>query len=298
MKKEGYTVMRLRTFKYFFKESFTSLIRNRWMSIASVGAVAAALIILGSFLLISVNFDYILKDVESQVEITAYIEDSIDKSSLSRLDEKIKAIKGVKELEFISKDVAIIEFKEQMGPDLLEGIDNPLPNFFKIKVNNPHDVAEVAQKVEKLAGIEEVKYGKGIVEQLFKIIDWVRIVGLAIMAIFAAVSVFIISNTIRLTVFARRREINIMKFIGATDWFVRWPFLIEGIILGFIGSSIAIGILAGVYNYLYKIIEVNVPMISLLPLQDFYSYGLGFVLIGMVIGAFGSSFSIKRFLRV
>lgn len=290
--------MRVRTFRYFFKESFTSLIRNRWMSIASIGAVAAALIILGSFLLLSVNFNHILSDVESQVEITAYLDESVGKSDMSKLNRQIKSTSGVKELEFISKHEAIEEFKEQVGSDLLEGIGNPLPNFYRIKVNDPHDVAEVAKKVEKLSGIEEVKYGKGIVEKLFKLIYWARIVGIAIMGIFAAVSIFIISNTIRLTVFARRREINIMKYIGATDWFVRWPFLIEGVILGLIGSSIAIAILAGAYDYLYKMIDINVPMISLLSIKEFYNFGLSFVLIGMVIGAFGSSFSIKRFLRV
>jgi len=298
MRKEGYIAVRFRTFKYFFKESFTSLIRNRWMSLASIGAVASALIILGSFLLLSVNFDYILKDVESQVEITAYLEDSVDKAGIDELNNDITVIIGVKEVKFISKEEAIEEFKEQVGRELLEGIENPLPNSFRIKVNNPHEVATIAEKIERFAGIEEVKYGKGIVEKLFNIIYWVRIIGLIIMAVFAAVSIFIISNTIRLTVFARRREINIMKYIGATDWFVRWPFLIEGMVLGLIGSLLAIGILAVAYNYLYITVKLNIPMIALLPIEQFYDYALGFLGIGMLIGAFGSSFSIKRFLNV
>ncbi len=290
--------MRLRTIKYFFRESFTSLVRNRWMSLASIGAVAAALIILGSFLLISVNFDYILKDVESQVEITAYLEDSLDQDEISRLGKDLAVINGIKEIKFISKEAAIEEFKEQVGKELLEGIENPLPDSFRIKVNDPHEVALVAGKIEKYWGIEEVKYGKGIVEKLFNIIHWVRVIGWTIMAVFAAVSIFIISNTIRLTVFARRREINIMKYIGATDWFVRWPFLIEGMVLGLIGSSLAIGVLGIAYNYLYITVKLNIPMISLLPKEQFYNYALGFIGIGMFIGAFGSSFSMKRFLNV
>ncbi len=290
--------MRFSTIKYFFKESFTSLVRNRWMSLASIGAVASALIILGSFLLLSVNFDHILKDVESQVEITAYLEDSLDQDGISRLDKDLAVITGIKEIKFISKEVAIEEFKEQVGRELLEGIDNPLPNSFRIKVNDPHEVASIAEKIEKFSGIDEVKYGKGVVEKLFNIIHWVRVIGLIIMAVFAAVSIFIISNTIRLTVFARRREINIMKYIGATDWFVRWPFLIEGMVLGLIGSSLAIGVLAAAYNYLYITVKLKLPMISLLPKEYFYDYALGFLGIGMLIGAFGSSFSIKRFLNV
>lgn len=290
--------MKLRTIKYFFKESFTSLIRNRWMSLASIGAVASALIIFGSFLLLSVNFDYILKDVESQVEITAYLEDSVDGAGISELNKSIGSIEGVKEVKFISKEDAIEEFKEQVGRELLEGIENPLPNSFRIKVNDPHEVGTVAEKIQRFVGIEEVKYGKGIVEKLFNIIYWMRIIGMVIMAVFAAVSIFIISNTIRLTVFARRREISIMKYIGATDWFVRWPFLIEGMVLGLIGSSLAIGILAVAYNYLFITVKINLPMIALLPIEEFYNYALGFLGIGMLIGAFGSSFSIKRFLKV
>lgn len=290
--------MKLRTIKYFFKESFTSLIRNRWMSLASIGAVASALIIFGSFLLLSVNFDYILKDVESQVEITAYLEDSVDEAGISELNKSIGSIEGVKEVKFISKEDAIEEFKEQVGRELLEGIENPLPNSFRIKVNDPHEVGTVAEKIQRFVGIEEVKYGKGIVEKLFNIIYWMRIIGMVIMAVFAAVSIFIISNTIRLTVFARRREISIMKYIGATDWFVRWPFLIEGMVLGLIGSSLAIGILAVAYNYLFITVKINLPMIALLPIEEFYNYALGFLGIGMLIGAFGSSFSIKRYLKV
>jgi len=290
--------MRLRTFNYFFREAFISFIRNRWMSLASIGAVASALIILGSFLLLSVNFDHILKDVESQVEITAYLEDTVEGSEVSRLNGEISLIGGVKEIKFVSKEAALEEFKQQVGKDLLEGIDNPLPSSFRIKVDNPQDVAQVAGEIQKLQGIEEVKYGKGVVEKLFNIIYWLRLLGLVIMAVFAAVSVFIISNTIRLTVFARRREINIMKYIGATDWFVRWPFLIEGMVLGFIGSAIAIAILAGGYSYLYNIVRLNIPMISLIPMEEFYIYALGFLAIGMFIGAFGSSFSIRRFLHV
>ena len=171
------------------------------MSLASIGAVASAPIILGSFLLLSVNFDYILKDVESQVEITAYVEDTLDQDNLSRLKEDITSTDGVKEAQFISKEEAIEEFKEQVGKELLEGIDNPLPNSFSVKVNNPHEVASVAGKIEGLSGIDEVKYGKGVVEKLFNIIHWIRVIGMAIMVVFAAVSVFIISNTIRLTVF-------------------------------------------------------------------------------------------------
>jgi cell division transport system permease protein len=298
MKKEVSIAMKPRTSKYFIREAFTSLARNRWMSLASIGAVTAALIILGSFLLISVNFDNILKDVESQVEITAYLEDSSGSGDISRLNMELFAVTGVKEVKFISKESALEEFKEQVGKELLEGMENPLQNSFRVKVDNPQEVAQVAEVIQKFSGIDEVQYGKGVVEKLFKIIYWLRLLGFAIMVVFAAISIFIISNTIRLTVFARRREINIMKYIGATDWFVRWPFLIEGMILGLIGSAVAVAILAAGYNYLFFVVKLNIPMISLIPIEDFYSHAFGFLLIGMILGAFGSGFSMKRFLHV
>lgn len=291
-------VMRLRNVGYYFKEAFKSLIRNKWMSIASIGAVAAALIILGSTLLLSMNFDYILKDVESQIEIRAYIKDSVDNETISKLKKDIESIKGVEKVEFVSKSDAWKEFKKQIGEDLLEGMENPLPNSFRINVDNPEQVADVAKQIQKFSEMDKVKYGKDVVDKLFNIIYWTRWVGVVVMIVVAVISIFIISNTIRLTVFARRREINIMKYIGATDWFVRWPFLIEGMLLGLIGSIIAVAVLAFGYNYIYFQVNLNLPMISLIPIESLYGYSKGVLLVGMLIGTFGSSFSLRRFLRV
>lgn len=290
--------MKLRNINYFFKEAFISLVRNRWMSLASIGAVAAALIITGSFLLMSVNFNYVLQDVESQVEITAYLKNSVKEEAIYPMKSQILSFDGVKEVKFVSRQEALEDFKKQVGEDLLEGIKNPLPDQFRIKVKDPQDIARIAKEIEKFEEVDEVKYGKGVVEKLFKIINWLRYVGVIIMVVFAAISVFIISNTIRLTVFARRKEINIMKYIGATDWFVRWPFLIEGMTLGLIGSAIAVLLLAVGYKYIYNTVKLNVPMISLIPINEFTNYAYMFLAIGMFIGAFGSSFSMKRFLHV
>jgi len=290
--------VKFRTVRYFFKEAFANLFRNGWMSLASIGAVASALIIFGSFLMISINFDYIAKTVESQVEITAYVKDSVDQLKMNQIELSIKGLDEVKEVVFVSKEQALEEFKKQVGEELLEGIENPLPNSFRIKVQTPQEVAGVAEKIQKIDGIEEVKYGKGVVEKLFKITYWMRMLGLGVMAIFAVISVFIISNTIRITVFSRRREISIMKYIGATDWFVRWPFLLEGMMLGFSGSLIAIALLALGYSYIYDLVRINIPMISLLPLREFYDYSLGLLIVGTFLGAFGSGFSMRRFLKV
>ncbi|MGB9838961.1 permease-like cell division protein FtsX [Thermovenabulum sp.] len=290
--------MKPRTLKYFLKEAMQSLLRNSWMSIASAGAVASALIILGAFLMLAINVDYIAKDVESQVEITAYIKSGLNQLQVDLLKKQLQIMEEISDFKYISKEDAFEEFKKQVGPELLEGIENPLPDSFRIKVKTPQQVESVAQKVKTLEGIEEVKYGKGIVEKLFKITYWMRLIGIVAMLAFALLSIFIISNTIRITVFARRREIQIMKFIGATDWFVRWPFFIEGMILGLVGSAVAIIILAVTYNYFYSTIKLNLPMISLVPVEGFYVYLPYFGLMGMLLGALGSAFSLKRFLKV
>jgi cell division transport system permease protein len=144
-----------------------------------------------------------------------------------------------------------------------------------------------------------VKYGKEIVDKLFKITGIIRFVGIGVMAVLSIISIFIISNTIKLTVYARRREIEIMKYIGATDWFIRWPFLIEGMVLGFLGSLIAVGVLNVAYYYLFNFVVLNIPIITLLPFDVFlYDLSIWFLGIGTFIGAVGSGISIRRFLRV
>jgi len=294
--------LKIRTFGYFIKEAVKSMFRNGLMSLASIGAVAAALLVLGCFIIITLNINYIVSDIESQVEITAYLNDSLENDQINDIGREIIQIKGVKEVVFISKAQALEEFKERLKEhkNILIGLeeDNPLPDSYRIKALTPGDVGYVAEKVSSIKGVAEVKYAKEIVDKLFTITRWIRIIALSFMAIFTLVAVFIISNTIKITVFARRKEINIMKYIGATDWFIRWPFFIEGMLMGFIGASIAIGILMGGYYYLLKVFYTQIRIIKLLPIKHFYDYAWYMVLTGAVIGSLGSTISIRKFLKV
>jgi cell division transport system permease protein len=295
--------MKFRTFGYFIKEGMASLGRNSLMSLASIGSVASALIILGIFLIITLNFNFIVDTVESQVEITAYLDDSLMDEEISRIGRELIQVHGVREVTFVSREQALKEFREQLGDK--EGLlaamekDNPLPNSYRIKTQNPEVVKDVANMIGRIEGIDEVKYGKEIVDKLFKITGIIRFVGIGVMAVLSIISIFIISNTIKLTVYARRREIEIMKYIGATDWFIRWPFLIEGMVLGFLGSLIAVGVLNVAYYYLFNFVVLNIPIITLLPFDVFlYDLSIWFLGIGTFIGAVGSGISIRRFLRV
>lgn len=295
--------MKFRTFGYFIKEGMASLGRNSLMSLASIGSVASALIILGIFLIITLNFNFIVDTVESQVEITAYLDESLMDEEISRIGRELIQVHGVREVTFVSREQALKEFREQLGDK--EGLlaamekDNPLPNSYRIKTQNPEVVKDVANMIGRIDGIDEVKYGKEIVDKLFKITGIIRFVGIGVMAVLSIISIFIISNTIKLTVYARRREIEIMKYIGATDWFIRWPFLIEGMVLGFLGSLIAVGVLNVAYYYLFNFVVLNIPIITLLPFDVFlYDLSIWFLGIGTFIGAVGSGISIRRFLRV
>jgi cell division transport system permease protein len=295
--------MKFRTFGYFIKEGMANLGRNSLMSLASIGSVASALIILGIFLIITLNFNFIVDTVESQVEITAYLDDSLMDEEISRIGRELIQVHGVKEVTFVSREQALKEFREQLGDK--EGLlaamekDNPLPNSYRIKTQQPEIVKDVANMIGRIEGIAEVKYGKEIVDKLFKITGIIRFVGISVMAVLSIISIFIISNTIKLTVYARRREIEIMKYIGATDWFIRWPFLIEGMVLGFLGSLIAVGVLNVAYYYLFNFVVLNIPIIKLLPFDVFlYDLSIWFLGIGTFIGAVGSGISIRRFLRV
>lgn len=194
-------------------------------------------------------------------------------------------------------------FKERLGDQktLLEALDetNPLPDAFEVLITRPELVKTAAESIERFDGVESAKYGQDVMEHLFDMTRLIRIFGFSLMLVLALATLFIISNTIRLTVFARRKEIAIMKYVGATDWFIRWPFMLEGMVLGFFGSIVAAIILRIVYTGIAEKIYDTLAFFPLIPEQPFLTYITIIVIIsGMAIGAVGSAVSIKRFLKV
>ncbi|MEW8996910.1 MAG: permease-like cell division protein FtsX [Thermoanaerobacter sp.] len=295
--------MLFRNLKYFLKEGFSNLARNRLMTIASITSVMAAMLILGLFLVIILNVNSLTNQVESQLELKAFLKDNISEQEVSQIGNEIKTIPGVTSVVFESKEEALQKFKQQLGDKsyLAEGLekDNPLPQSYIIKVKDAGLMKDISNEIKQINGVDKVSYGQDVVDKLLGIIKIIRIVGLSIILILFIISIVIISNTIKLGVFARRREINIMKYIGATDWFIRWPFLIEGIVLGLVGALLSVVILALIYGYMLDIINNKLMVFKLLPLEkiagDIIVY---FSIIGAIIGALGSGLSIKRFLNV
>ncbi len=295
--------MLFRNLKYFLKEGFSNLARNRLMTIASITSVMAAMLILGLFLVIILNVNSLTNQVESQLELKVFLKDNISEQEVSQIGNEIKSIHGVTSVVFESKEEALQKFKQQLGDKsyLAEGLekDNPLPQSYIVKVKDANLMKNISNKIKQINGVDKVSYGQDVVDKLLGIIKIIRIVGLSIILILFIISIVIISNTIKLGVFARRREINIMKYIGATDWFIRWPFLIEGIVLGLVGALLSVVILALIYGYMLDIINNKLMVFKLLPLEkiagDIIVY---FSIIGAIIGALGSGLSIKRFLNV
>ncbi len=295
--------MKFRTSEYFIREVAISLKRNNWMSLASIGTVTISLFILGLFLMVVANLDRMASTLESQVQISVYLKDDITKPQTDAIEQKLKNLQGIDTINYISKDEAMKRFQERLGDQkyLLNALDNtnPLPNAFEITVKDPQMVKSASKEVENLPGVDTAVYAQDVVEHLFDITKLIRYIGLSVIVFLAAATVFIIANTIRLTVFARRKEIAIMKYVGATNWFIRWPFLLEGVILGFIGGDIAAVLLRLAYLALTQKVYDMMAFFPLIPLYPFLTYiTISIIASGIVIGALGSVISIKRYLEV
>lgn len=295
--------MKLRTGEYFTQEVFRSLKRNNWMSFASVGTVAVSLFVLGVFLILVLNMNRLAATLESQVQISVYLQDDLKPADREDLQQDIAHMQGIDSIRYVSRDEAKARLADRLGDQkyLLDalGDKNPLPDSFELTVVHPDMVETAAKAIEHMNGVESAKYGQDVVEHLFDITRLMRIFGVALMVLLAGATIFIISNTIRLTVFARRKEIAIMKYVGATDWFIRWPFLMEGVVLGFIGGILAAIALRSFYAAMAAKIYNTLAFFPLMPQYPFMNYvTVTIILSGMVVGAIGSTISLKRFLKV
>lgn len=289
--------------KYFMKETLHSVKRNQLMSIASVSTVALSLLVLGMFLLMVLNANNLAQYLENQVQVTVYMQDGVGSGNLQAAQKTLEVMPGVVKVTAVTKGEALQRFKERLGDQqrLLDalGEDNPFPASFDVQVDRPERIAQLVPDIEKIQGVETAKFGREVVEHLFQLTKILRIGGLLLVALLAVATLFIISNTIRITVFARRREVSIMKYVGATNWFIRWPFLLEGMFMGFIGGIIASVCLVQIYLMLQSKIYTTLAFFPLIPGWPFLAYlSIFLVGTGTFIGAAGSSISLRKFLDV
>lgn len=287
---------------FYFREALLSFRRSTLMATAAVLSTTTILIIVGVFLLISVNSSLFLKNIESQLEIIVYLEDNTSKTELNNLKSNITSIVGTREVKFVSKEEAYQRLLKSLGEqkDILSAIEvNPLPASFEIQVKDPKTIKQIANQMAKLEKVEEVEYGQGTVEKLLNFTYIFRRAGMLILALLIFSSILIISNIIKITVYARRNEIEIMSLSGATSRFIKWPFIIEGFLQGFTSAILSIIIL---YKFYFFAINKMHQVIPFLPLvvgnMDLLPIGISILLLGSLVGILGSMFSVGKYLDV
>lgn len=297
--------MTLHTFKRHVRESMKSLGRNGWMTFASASAVTVTLLLVGVFFVVMFNINHFAQKVENDVEIRVHIELTADNQQKNALRRQIEAIPNVKEVRYSSKDEELKRLIKSMGDEgssfrLFEQ-DNPLSDVYVVKAARPQDTVKIAKQIETLPFVHKVNYGQGTVEKLFDALKVARNVGLVLILGLLFTAMFLISNTIKITIFARRREIEIMRLVGATNGFIRWPFFLEGLWLGMLGALFPIAALSIVYYNVYQVYEqwVSLPFFELLPFSPFmWQLSALLLAIGAGIGVWGSVMSVRKFLRV
>ncbi|WP_026694403.1 permease-like cell division protein FtsX [Peribacillus kribbensis] len=297
--------MSFRTIKRHFRESGKSLTRNGWMTFASISAVTVTLLLVGVFFVIMMNLNHIADNIQKDVEIRVHLDPSADAANKELIGQKINQITAVDSAKFSPKEKELTNLIKDMGSDgktfkLFEQ-DNPLSDVYVVKTKKPTDVIKTAKTIEKYQYVQSVKYGQGYVEKMFNVVEVARNIGIVLIIALLFTAMFLISNTIKITIVARRREIEIMRLVGATNSFIRWPFFLEGAWLGILGAIVPIAVIAGVYSYIYDTVGKNIQIkfVELLQVNPFIiQISIILVLLGALIGVWGSVMSVRKFLKV
>lgn len=295
--------------RYLVQQGMRNTFKNRLMSIASVGVLTACLILTGASFIISANVDTMVGNVEKQNEMVVYLKEEYATAEKSTEYKKnLEKISDIDKIVYVSKEQALLNEMEAWGEsgELLEQFkkDNPLPASFVITVKDIKKMEQVSRQVEKIEGSDKVLASGNVTGILIKIRDITGIFGIVLIVILVAVSLLIISNTIKLTVFARRKEISIMKFVGATNTFIKLPFIVEGILIGILSSLLAFLIVWGGYGYLISYMhtraDVTLPLFgTLVSFSELWTkLVLGFLGFGIFTGIVGSLSAIRKYLNV
>ena len=294
--------MKIRTMGRHIRDAFKSLFRNGLMTFGSVSAVSMILLIVGVFVSLLFNVNKIGSDIENDVNVRVYIDLAADQEKTDQLEAKIKELADVESVTFRSKDEELEDVTKSFAEEfsLFKNEGNPLRNAFDVKAKEPQKTSAVAKAIEGMDYVARVRYGEARADNLFRIIATARNIGAVIIVGLLALAMFLISNTIRSTIYSRRTEIEIMRLVGATKAYIRWPFFLEGGMIGLLGSIIPIGLVWSIYLWIYEGGSdfFSGSSFSLLDPNPFLIYvSLAMAAIGITIGAFGSILSMRRFLK-
>ena len=290
-------------FGYFFHEGLSNMFSHGFMSFAAIGITVACLLIMGTFTLVAVNANELLRDLEQENEILAYVDDSCTEAESKALQKELEAVPNVASATYISKEQAMEDFVAQYpDEDMFQDLDPEiLRDRYAIKITDLEQIRQTKETVEGIPGIARVNAYEEIAGGFITVRNVATVICVALIAILFVVSVFIISNTIKLTTFDRREEIAIMRMVGATNGFIRWPFVYEGFLLGFLSAAIAFFLQWGLYAAVAQGVDTNdtLQLIHIIPFQQLWPAVAGiFAAAGIVIGVGGSLSAIRKFLQV
>lgn len=290
--------------KYLIREGVVNTWSNRLMSIASIGVLVCCLVLMGAASLVSININSIMDWVDSQNVIKVFIADGTDAARVTEIGVELENISNVRNCEFISKDAALADMMSQLDQnlqtisDLQMGENNPLPDAYRVTVNDLSAYDITLKHIQDIEGVESITDKREYARKLTSLNRMVTLVGFAVVGLLFVVSLFIITNTIKLTMYVRKLEISIMKSVGATNWFIRVPFMIEGMIIGFISGVISFFITWGIYTLAVEAVQKTVNTIALISFSKIAWWVLlAFTVSGMVVGSLGSGISITKYLR-
>lgn len=295
-----------KSIKYLIHEGFRSLWVNRMMSIASIAVLMSCLILIGSAFMVFVNINELVNRMEEQNVIMVFLDQSSAEEQVNTVQTELKNVANIKEVTFVPKEEGLKSVTANMSDankafftETVDG-DNPLPDGFKVTVNDMEQFESTITKIKTIEHVETVRENRDLADKLVTIQRGITIVAIAIIAVLFAVSMFIISNTIKLTMYSRRLEINIMKSVGATDAFVKIPFVVEGVVLGVIAGSVSLAAVWGIYQF--AVSQFGTLLNSLgMQTVTFLRYAfpmLGiFIAIGVISGVMGSLISMRKYLR-
>ncbi|WP_283128729.1 permease-like cell division protein FtsX [Allofournierella massiliensis] len=302
--------MKWSSFKYLARQGLHNMINNRLMSFASVGVLTVCLIITGVAGLFTANMNSLMLYLRSQNEVVVYLDENLDEAGLASVDSALRSISGLKEVTYVSKDEALDLMRDSMGDkadlfDVFEGEENPFLANYKVILQDVGQMDEIVPQLESISGVVDVNVPTGLSDLVVNIHKAVTVISVGLVVVLGFVSIVVISNTIRLTVFARRKEINIMKYVGATNGFIRLPFFVEGIAVGLIAGLISSAIVLGGYQLLI-IYSVDFPAFwgsilnSVLLGMDqvWWKVLVAFLAFGSLIGSVGTATSIRKYLHV
>ncbi|TCI27659.1 ABC transporter permease [Exiguobacterium sp. SH3S2] len=290
------------------REGFKGTLRNGWMSFAAISAVTITLLLVGVFALVMFNVNEISENVENDVEIQVFVTRTAEEANVEKLGENLEQIPGVASVTFSSKEEELENFRNQLGEDAnaygTVEKDNPLHDRYIVKASDPLNTETVADAVQSLENVDKVTYGQDYIDKMFAFFNGIRIGGLVLIVGLTLMAMFLISNTIKMTIFSRRREIEIMRLVGAKNSFIRWPFFIEGLLLGVLGALIPIAVIYFGYDVAYGALQPSLDQLN----SDIFKLidpsvlttqvSLVLLALGAFIGIWGSTTSLGRFLKV